>query len=199
MLRELIKNWWLLHIRGIVTVIFGLFLMYLAGTMQGIFTTSIGMVAVLIAFMFYVIISALLTMTAALRAYRQPHKFAALATHALLLLIFSASIWFFEPITINWLVWFVIATAAISGVLEIALAHSFRSHLDSSLLEVAGLLSVISALVLLLARALPPSLLVEGLGIYVVYYGGVLVLLSLRLRTLAVAATESPKIGGHSH
>jgi uncharacterized membrane protein HdeD (DUF308 family) len=199
MLRDLISSWWLLHIRGIVTVFFGLFLMYLAGTMQGIFTTSIAMVAVLIAFMFYVIVSAILTMTAAIRAYHQPHKFAALAVQALVLLVFSAAIWFFEPISINWLLWFVVATAAISGILEIALAHSFRGHLDASLLEIAGLLSVICAVVLLLVRAMPPFLLVESLAIYIVYYGGVLVLLSLRLRTLGVASAESPRIGGHSH
>lgn len=199
MLRELIQSWWLLHIRGVVTVVFGLFLMYLAGTMQGIFTTTIAMVAVLIAFMFYVIVSAALTMMAAIRAYHQPHKFAALACHALLLLIFSTAIWLFEPITIDWLLWFVVVTAAISGLLEIALAHSFRRHLDSSLLGIAGFLSIFSAVVLLLGRSWPPSLLIEGLGIYIVYYGGLLVLLSLRLRTMGVASAGHPNIGDHAH
>jgi len=196
---NLINSWWLLHIRGIVTVAFGLFLLCLAGTMEGIFTTSIAMVAVLIAFMFYVIVSAILTMAAAIRAYDQPHKFVALATHALLLFVFSAAILFFEPITINWLLWFVVATAVISGVLEMALARSLRGNLDSSLLEIAGLLSIISAAVLQLGRSWPPSLLIEGLAIYIVYYGGVLILLSLRLRTLGVASAESRRVGGHSH
>ena len=193
MLRDLISNWWLVQIRGVIAILFGLFLMYLAGTMQGIFTTSIAMVAVLIAFMFYIVISAVTTMLAAIRVYDQPHKFAALATHALLLLIFSGACWFFEPITINWLIWFLVITAITSGLLKIGLARSLRGHLDASLLEVAGIISVLSAVVLVLARSLPASLLIEGLGIYVVYYGGVLVLLSLRLRTLVAASAEQPK------
>lgn len=192
MLRGLIRNWWLLHVRGVLALVFGLFLMYLAGTMQGIFTTTIAMVAVLITFMFYVMFSAIATMVAAIRAYDQPHRFAALATHAVLLLIFCGAIWFFEPITINWLIWFLVVTALTSGILEFLLAWSLRGHLEASLLELAGAISVISAVVLRLARSLPASLLVEGLGIYVIYYGGVLVLLSLRLRTLgATSAAQS--------
>jgi len=199
MQRDLIQNWWLLHIRGIMAVLFGLFLMYLAGTMQGVFTTSIAMVAVLIAFMFYVIASTVMTIVAAIKAYDQPHKFAALGIHGLLLLVFSLAIWFFEPITIDWLIWFMVATAVSSGVLEIALAQSLSSHLDASLLDVAGIISVISAVMLLLGRSLPSSLLVEGLGIYTLYYGGVFVLLSLRLRTMSAVSSQATKKEGRSH
>ena len=66
----------------------------------------------------------------------------------------------------------------------LVLGHSLRRHLDSKLLA-AGAISVISAALLLLGRNLGPSVLVEGLGVYVIYYGGVLVLLSIRLREIA--------------
>lgn len=42
-------------------------------------------------------------------------------------------------------------------------------------------------------------LLIEGLGIYIACYGGLLVLLSLRLRTRGVASEGQPNIGGQAH
>jgi hypothetical protein len=53
MLRDLVESWWLLHIRGIFAVMFGAFLLFLAGTMEGLFTTTIAMVGVMLMFVFY--------------------------------------------------------------------------------------------------------------------------------------------------
>jgi uncharacterized membrane protein HdeD (DUF308 family) len=105
--------------------------------------------------------------------------------HGSLLLLLGLGLFFLKEMTVLWLVWFMVVTAMTSGVLEIALGHSLRRHLDSKLLQAAGAISVISAALLLLGRNLGPSVLVEGLGVYVIYYGGVLVLLSIRLREIA--------------
>jgi|SRR5689334_3298865 len=188
-MRSLIRNWWLFHLRGLMALGFGAFLMYLAGTMEGVFTTSIAMTAVLLTFALYVFASGLASMVAAMKAYSEPHRFWFLTIHASLLLILGGWILFFRSVTVLWLFWFIVATALISGILEIALGRSLRRHADSSLLEVAGGMSLSSAILLVLARNFPPSLLIEALGMYVAYYGIVLILLSLRLRAIGLFTT----------
>ncbi|MFL6438748.1 MAG: HdeD family acid-resistance protein [Terriglobales bacterium] len=185
MIRDLVANWWLLRARGILALAFGAFLVFLAGTMEGVFSTAIALVAVLMIFVAYLVVSGLLSIIAAAKAYGKPHRFYHLAVHGSLLLLLGIGLFFLKEITVLWLVWFMVVTAMTSGVLEIALGHSLRRHLDSKLLQAAGAISVISAALLLLGRNLGPSVLVEGLGVYVIYYGGVLVLLSIRLREIA--------------
>ena len=68
MLRDLVHSWWLLHIRGILTVTFGGFLLFLAGTMDGFFTTTVALVGVLLMFIFYLIASGALSIAAAFKS-----------------------------------------------------------------------------------------------------------------------------------
>jgi len=192
-MRNLIRSWWLFHLRGLMALSFGAFVMYLAGTMEGVFTTSVAMIGVLLTFGLYVFASGFVSMAAAIKAYSEPHRFWSLTIHASLLLIFGGWILFFRSVTVLWLYWFTVATAFISGVLEIAVGRSLHRHTDSSLLEVAGGMSLSTAILLVLARNFPLSLLIEALGIYAAYYGIVLILLSLRLRDIGLSRHFRPE------
>ena len=196
-MRDLIRNWWLLHLRGLMALAFGAFLLYLARTMEDILTTSIAMIGVLLAFALYILASGLVSMLAAIKAYREPHRFWSLTIHASLLLVFGGWILFFRSVSVLWLVWFIVATAFISGILEIALGRSLRGHADSILLVVAGCMSLVTAFLLVLGRNLPSPLLIEALGVYAGFYGIVLILLSLRVRAIGVslhARTETEEL-----
>jgi len=171
MIRDLVVNWWLLRARGILALAFGAFLVFLAGTMEGVFSTAIALVAVLMIFLVYLLVSGVLSMIAAAKAYGKPHRFYHLAVHGSLLLLLGLGLFFLKGMTVLWLVWFMIVTAIVSGLLEMALGHSLRRHLDSKLLQVAGAIAVIGAVLLLLGRNMGPSVLVEGLGVYAIYYG----------------------------
>lgn len=57
MLRDLVRSWWLLNVRGVFAVLFGAFVLFLAGTMDGFFTTAIAMVGVMFIFVFYLMAS----------------------------------------------------------------------------------------------------------------------------------------------
>jgi uncharacterized membrane protein HdeD (DUF308 family) len=192
MIRDLVVNWWLLRARGVLALAFGAFLVFLAGTMEGLFSTAIALVAVLMIFLVYLLVSGVLSMIAAAKAYGKPHKFYHLAVHGSLLLLLGLGLFFLKEMTVLWLVWFMVVTAMASGVLEITLGHSLRRHLDSKLLQAAGVISIISAVLLLLGRNMGPSVLVEGLGVYAIYYGAVLVLLSIRLREIARVEFRNP-------
>lgn len=96
MLRDLVQSWWLLHLRGILTLAFGAFLLFLAGTMQGLFSTTIAMVGGLLMFVFYLMVSGALSLIAAFRSFGTRERFWATAVHGSIMLALGS--WLFFPI-----------------------------------------------------------------------------------------------------
>ena len=185
MLRALVQTWWLLHVRGVFAVMFGAFLLFLAGTMQGLFTTTIAMVGVMLMFVFYLIASGALSIAAAFRMLGGRERFWAAAIHGGIMLALGSWLLFSNQVTVVWLVWFTVLNALGSGLLEIAVARAFRKHLDSILLAVAGTISVSGAILLITLRNAHMSMLVSVLGIYAMFYGIVLIMFSLRLHGIS--------------
>lgn len=181
MLRELAEGWWLLHIRGLFSLMFGAFLLFLAGTMQGLFTTTIAMIGVLLIFVFYLILSGALFVLGSFKSFGHRERFWATLVHGSVMVALGSWLFLSNQVTVMWLVWFTVASALGSGLLELALAYTLRRHLDATLLTVAGMMSLAVSVLLIMARNMQLSVLVSALGIYAVFYGGILILLSLRL------------------
>lgn len=80
-----------------------------------------------------------------------------------------------------WLVWFTVANAFGSGLLEVVLARAMRRHIDSILLTLAGAGSLVVSLLLIFARNAQLSGLVSAVAVYAIFYGAVLIVFSLRL------------------
>lgn len=181
MLRDLVKAWWLVHIRGVLTVVFGAFLIFLAGSMQGQLTAAIALVGVLLIFVFYLIGSGLLSIATAFKSFGGHHRWAAALVHGTILVALGVWLFFSNQFSFMWLVWFTVANAFGSGLLELMLAHAVRRHIDAWVLTISGAASLIIALVLILARNAFPSGIVSTLGVYAIFYGILMVLFSLRL------------------
>ena len=128
MLRDLMQAWWLLHIRGILTVVFGAFLLFLAGTMQELFTTAIALVGVMLVFVFYLIASGAVSIVAAFKIFGARERFWAVVLHGSILLALGFWLFFSNQMTAMWLVWFTVANALGSGLLEIILARATRGR-----------------------------------------------------------------------
>jgi uncharacterized membrane protein HdeD (DUF308 family) len=181
MLRDLARAWWLVHIRGVLTVLFGAFLIFLAGSMQGQLTTAIALVGVLLIFVFYLVGSGLLSIATGCLTAGGHHRWSAVLLHGTILVTLGISLFFSNQLSLMWLVWFTVANAFGSGLLELMLAHTVRRHVDAWILTISGAASLIIALVLILVRNAVPSGIVLTLGIYAIFYGALLVLFSLRL------------------
>lgn len=181
MLRDLVQSWWLLHGRGILAVAFGAFLIFLASTMEGLFSTTIAMAGVVLMFGLYLIGSAILSLVAAFKSLGIHARFWAAAFHGSVMLVLGLWLFFSARVTVIWLVWFTVANAFGSGLFEIVLAHALRRHVDSMLLMIAGALSLLVSALLIFARNAQLSRIVSVLGIYAVFYGVVLIVFSLRL------------------
>jgi uncharacterized membrane protein HdeD (DUF308 family) len=181
MLRELIQNWWLLHLRGILAVIFGGFLLFLAGTMRGLFGTTIALVGVMLMFVLYLICSGVLSMLAAFKSLEKRERFWAAIVHGVLMLVLGLWLFFSNELTLTWLIYLTVANAFASGILEVILARAVRRHVDATALTVAGVISLGASIGLILARNAPLSELVSALGVYAIFYGAVLATFSFRL------------------
>ena len=88
-----------------------------------------------------------------------------------------------DQLKLAWLVWFTIANALGSGMLEIAFSRALKRHGEAILFVASGLASLAIAVVSIIGRNARASSLVSGLGIHALSYGIVLVLFSLRLRS----------------
>jgi uncharacterized membrane protein HdeD (DUF308 family) len=182
MLRDAVASWWLLQVRGLLAFAFGACLFFLAGIMQGRFTTTIALVGVFLAFVGYLIASgALFIFGALVSSIGNRARFWA-GVGAIML---ALGLWLFlsDQLTLASLVWFTIANALGSGMLEIAFSRALKRHREAILLVAAGLASLAVAAVLVIGRDAKASSLVSGLGIYALFYGTVLVLFSSRLRS----------------
>lgn len=184
MLRDLMKAWWLIHVRGLFTVLFGAFLVFLAGSMRGGLMTAVALVGVMLLFVFYLVVSGLLSIVMTFTAPGGHHRWLAGLTHGTILTALAVWLFFSNQFSLMWLVWFTVANAFGSGVLELGFAYSLRRHIDGLLLTVAGAASVLISAVLVLARNACPASIVLTLGVYAVLYGTVLVILSLRLHSV---------------
>ena len=185
MLRDLVQSWWLLHVRGIFTVLFGTFLLFLAGTMDGFFTATIGAVGVVLTFILYLIVSGVLSIAAGFKSLVGHQRFWATAVHGIIMLALGLWLLIASQMTVMWLVWFTVANAVGSGLLEIVMGHAMRRHLDSMWLTLAGAVSLSVAMLLIFARNAHMSTIVSVLASYAIFYGGVLIIFSLRLHGAA--------------
>lgn len=181
MLRDLVRSWWLLNVRGVFAVLFGAFVLFLAGTMDGFFTTAIAMVGVMFIFVFYLMASGALSIAATFRSFGMQERFWASLIHGTILIALGSWLFFSKQMALTWLVSLTVANALGSGLLEMILAHTMRRHFDSILLTVAGGVSLGTAMLLVLERNSHMSLLVSVLGVYAMFYGIVLFTFSLRL------------------
>ena len=185
MLRDLVHGWWLLHIRGILTIAFGAFLLFLAGTMDGFFTTTIALVGVMLMFIFYLIASGALSIAAAFKSFAGHERFWTTALHGSILLALGLWLLLSSELTVMWMVWFTVANALVSGLVEVTLARTIRRHVDSMLLAFAGAISAAIAMFLIFTRNAHMSRIVSVLGCYAIFYGAVLFIFSLRLHGIS--------------
>lgn len=181
MLRNLEQSWWLLHLRGILAVGFGAFLLFLAGSMQGMFNTTIAMLGVLLMFICYLLVSGMLSLVAAFTWFGARERFWAAVVHGTIMLALGLWLFFSNQATVMWLVWLTVGNAFGSGLLEITLARALRRHIDSIMLTLAGAVSLVVSILLIFTRNAQPSGLVSALGVYALFYGAVLIVFSLRL------------------
>jgi uncharacterized membrane protein HdeD (DUF308 family) len=177
MLGELSRNWWLVLLRGVAAIVFGLLALIWPG---------LTLVALAVVFGVYALIDA---GALAYAAYRSaPGSRAGPAAQAVLsaLLGLIALIW--PMVAVLALVFVIGVWAVLTGVAEIVTAVRLRAHISSEwLLIFVGALSVVFGLLLWFWPLEGARAIVFVVGIYAIIFGVVLAVAGFRLKGAADA------------
>lgn len=181
---ELTRSWWILAVRGLAAVIFGLL---------ALVWPEITVLALVLVFGAYAFVDGVFALVAAVRGRQLAGGSRAWLVLEGLLGIGAgivAVVW--PDITALALLWVIAFWAVLTGVLEIVAAIRLRSVLDNEwLLVVAGALSIVFGLILIIWPESGAVGLVWLIGIYAIVFGIVLLGLALRLRSLGRRLTTA--------
>jgi uncharacterized membrane protein HdeD (DUF308 family) len=176
-LRTRKRDWWLLAIRGLAAILFGLAAFVWPG---------ITLELLVVLFAIYVLVDGIMTLIAFLRRPGQP---ASLLIQAVVSIVAGVVALLFPGLAALSVVILIAAWAILIGIAEIALTFRLHERLTVELLWVlAGIASIVFGIVLIVFPAAGALALIWFIGAYALFLGVLLVILGFSLR----AATPTP-------
>jgi len=174
MLHALAKSWWLVLLRGIAAIIFGV----LAFVWPGL-----TLLTLVLFYGAYALVDGVLSLIAAFTGAAKPVPTWWLVVVGLLGIAAGLITFFYPGITALILIIFIGAWAIAHGVFEIVGAIKLRKEIDNEwLLILAGAVSVLFGILVLAVPGAGALGLIWAIGAYAIVFGILLVGLSLRLR-----------------
>jgi uncharacterized membrane protein HdeD (DUF308 family) len=170
------RNWWLLALRGLAAVLFGV----LAFIWPGI--TLITLVWLFGAF---ALVNGILSLVLATKAPKVYPRFGSLILGGLLGILAGLLTFVMPGITALGLLILIAAWAMVTGILEIVVAIRLRKEIANEwLLVLAGIASLVFGVLLVLQPAVGALVLVWWIGAYALVFGILLLVLAFRMRRL---------------
>jgi uncharacterized membrane protein HdeD (DUF308 family) len=167
--------WWAIALRAAAAILLGVIAIFMPGPT---------LAAIVIVFGIYAIVDGILAIIAAVRGFRRKERWWPMLLEGLVGIVAGAIAIFFPGIGALALTYLVAAWALITGAFEIAAAIRLRKVMTGEwLLLIAGLLSIVLAVLVALFPGTGALLLVWWLGAYAFAYGVVSLVLALRVRS----------------
>lgn len=175
MVRELAKNWWLVLLRGVLAIVFGV----IAFTQPAATAAALAII-----FGAYAIVDGIAEIVSAIRGDSDRRVWYIVAG---VLSVVAGVIAFALPIfTFLTFVYLIAAWAIVTGVMEIIAGVRLRDEIDNEVwLWIGGALSVLFGVLVFLNPLVGGLSIIFLIGAYAVVYGIVLILLSFRVRGVA--------------
>jgi uncharacterized membrane protein HdeD (DUF308 family) len=175
MVDVLARNWWLVALRGVAALVFGLLTL---------FNPAVTLAALILLFGAYALADGVFTVIAALASHRGEPRWVALLVGGILSIVLGVLTFLMPGVTAVVLLYFIAAWAIVTGVSEIATAIRLRKVITGEwLLVLAGVLSVAFGLALVLYPAAGALAVTLWIGAYATALGVVLLALAFRLRS----------------
>jgi uncharacterized membrane protein HdeD (DUF308 family) len=177
LLPALAKNWWLVLLRGIAAIIFGL----LAFVWPGL-----TLLTLVLFYGAFALVDGILAVIAAIKGGAPAPRWW-LALVGIAGIIAGALTFVWPGVTALVLLFFIAGWAIAIGIFEIIGAIRLREEIDNEWLLIAGgVLSVLFGVAILVMPSAGALALVWMIGLYAIIYGVILVMFALRLRKQTV-------------
>ena len=174
MSRVLIANWWLLALRGLLGVIFGVVALAFPGST---------ILALVLLFSAYALVDGAFSVVAAIRAARQGQQWGLLTLQGVASIAAGVIAFLWPAITVLAFVLLIAAWSIVSGVLFVTAAFRVDDNHERWWLAIGGIASLIYGVLSIAAPLLGALVLTWWLGAYTLVIGIVLILLAFRLRS----------------
>ncbi len=169
------RNWWILALRGVVAIVFGLLVL---------FQPAISLQALLLLFSAYLLVDGISNMIHALRNHDQYTQWWVLLLEGLVSVIAGILAFVFPAMTALILLYIIAAWAILTGILELVAAVRLRQELQHEwLLGLSGVLSVAFGVLLVISPGSGILAVLWLIGAYAIAFGLVMLILGLRMRS----------------
>jgi uncharacterized membrane protein HdeD (DUF308 family) len=170
---QLAANWWLIALRGVLAILFGVLTFVLPGVALATF---------IILFSAYMLVDGVFAIIAGVRAAQRHERWGLLIVEGVVDIVVGLVAFAWPVSAVFAFVMLIAAWAILSGGLMIGAA--FRLHLSHGrwILAVAGLVSVLFGIALAVAPGAGALALTLWVGAYAIVFGIALVVLAFRLR-----------------
>jgi uncharacterized membrane protein HdeD (DUF308 family) len=175
MLETLSKRWWLITLRGVLAILFGL---------AAFIWTGPTIIALALLFGAYMLVDGVLAFVAAISG-RGGDRWWLLLLEGIVGVLAGIMAFIWPGLTALVAVFLIAAWALLTGVLEIVAAIRLRKQIEGEwLLIVGGVLSVLLSILLVVMPGAGAAALVWVLGAYAILFGIMLIALSFRVKGL---------------
>src|SRR5581483_3373383 len=171
--RSLVRNWWLIALRGLIGVLFGLVALLFPGAT---------ILSLVLLFSAYMLVDGLFSLYAAGRAMVRHERWGMLLLQSLASLATGVIAFLWPGITIIAFVVLIAAWAIVSGCLMLAAASHLAQDHGRWWLALGGVASLIYGILMIVAPLIGAVVLTWWLGAYALVFGVALIVLSFRLR-----------------
>jgi len=186
MLETLKTGWWLLVLRGIAALLFGVLAFVYPGMTAQVLVILFGV---------YALINGIFTLALAIRAPKGTPGIGTLVLLGLLGIAAGLVTFFYPGITAISLLAVIAAWAVVTGIFEIAVAIKLRQQLSNEwMLILSGVLSVVfGVLVVLMPNARALSI-IWLIGIYAILFGITMLAVAFKLKGFVSQAKAATKL-----
>ena len=177
MLGTISRNWWLLALRGVLAIIFGVI---------AIAKPDIAILTLVLIFGAYAFVDGVFAIGAAVMGGGAEGRWLPLLIEGVLGILVGLIVFFWPGLTALVIIYFIAGWALLTGLLEIVAAIQLRREIDNEwMLILGGLLSVVFGVLLILSPAGGLIALTILMGVYAIIFGVLMIVLGLRVKGMA--------------
>ena len=185
MIRLLIKNWWLLFLRGVLAIAFAIFIYAFLPFLPMPFLRQFAFSGLTLIFALFACVTGALTMAAAVRGAESGDSSWSLLAEGIGVTIGGLMILLFPGLTLIHLVRLIAVTVLVVGILEVVAGVHLRRHVTGEWLLIGGgIISLAFGAALFLTRVSSIAAALTWISLFALANGLAMIGLSLRLRSL---------------